>query len=102
MPRTRRHFSPHDKVRILKRHLVDQEPISAICDAEHIAPTQIYQWQKIFFENGESAFIREDTRAQKRQEDRVNDLESKLQRKDAVIAQITEEHIQLKKALGEI
>ena len=101
MPRTRRHFSPQDKVRILKRHLVDQEPISTICDAEKIAPTLVYQWQKTFFENGASAFIREDTRAQKRQEERVHDLESKLQRKDAVIAQITEEHIQLKKELGE-
>ena len=102
MPRTRRHFSPQDKVRILKRHLVENEPVSAICDSEQISPTLFYQWQKMFFENGAAAFAREDQRAQQRQAEEVAKLRSRLQQKDEVIAQIAEEHIQLKKELGEL
>ena len=101
MPRKNRRFSPEDKLRILKRHLLEKEPVSAVCDAEQIAPTQFYQWQKTFFENGATAFTREDVKARKQQEERVANLEQTLQRKDAVIAQITEENIGLKKAHGE-
>lgn len=101
MSRKHRRFSPEEKVRILKRHLLEHEPISAICDAEHIAPTQFYQWQKAFFENGAAAFAKDARRQQANEAERVASLEDKLQRKDAVIAQITEEHIQLKKELGE-
>lgn len=102
MTRKNRRFSPADKVRILKRHLVGREAISAVCSAEGIAPTQFYSWQKTFFENGASAFTKEDQRQQQRQDVQAAKLEAALKRKDSVIAQITEEHCLLKKELGEI
>lgn len=102
MTKGNRRFSPADKVRILKRHLVDREAISAVCSAEGIAPTQFYGWQKTFFENGASAFTKEDQRQQQIKEAQAAKLEAALKRKDSVIAQITEEHFQLKKELGEI
>ena len=54
--RERRHFTPPQKVAIVKRHLVDGVPISDLCDQHHILPTLFYQWQKQLFENGATAF----------------------------------------------
>ena len=56
--RERRHFTPQQKVAIVKRHLVDGVPISDLCDAHDILPTQFYQWQKQLFENDAIAFER--------------------------------------------
>ena len=52
----RRHFSPTDKVAILKRHLLEGMPVSDLCDEFGIAPNLFYRWQKEFFENGHPAF----------------------------------------------
>ncbi|MFN5834054.1 MAG: hypothetical protein ACK459_10000, partial [Akkermansiaceae bacterium] len=45
-------------VRLLKLHLVENKPISVICDEHQLHPTLFYQWQKTFFENGAAAFDR--------------------------------------------
>ena len=49
---TRRHFTPQEKVCILKRHLLEDTPVSDLCDEFGIAPNLFYRWQKEFFENG--------------------------------------------------
>jgi transposase-like protein len=54
----RRHFSPQQKVAIVKAHLVDGVPISDLCDRHHIQPAQFYLWQKQLLENGATAFER--------------------------------------------
>ena len=36
--RERRHFTPQQKVAIVKRHLVDGVPISDLCDQHHLLP----------------------------------------------------------------
>lgn len=97
----RRQFSPEQKIKILRQHLLDKVPISEVCEKHQITPTQFYQWQKTFFENGAAAFARPNTRAAQREEQRLAQLEAKLQRKDEVIAEIMAEHIVLKKSLGE-
>lgn len=48
----RSNYSGEQKVAILKRHLVNGERISDICDEININPNMYYRWQKIFFENG--------------------------------------------------
>ena len=98
----RRHYSPEEKVKILRRHLLDGVPISEVCEQERINPTQFYQWQKTFFENGAAAFARQPhSRSVGKTEQTIAALENKLKRKDEVIAEIMSEHIQLKKELGE-
>ena len=52
MKKTRNHYSAEEKVAILRRHLLDQEPISKLCDELGLQPTVFYRWQKEFFENG--------------------------------------------------
>jgi transposase len=99
----RRHFEGAEKVAILKRHLIDKVPISDLCDELEIQPTQIYDWLKKFFENGHLAF--ENGRKSKAVEDakdlKIQQLETKLQRRESVMVELMEEHTLLKKELGE-
>ena len=105
MNTTRRHFTPEEKVAILRRHLLDGVPVSNLCDEYRIQPTLLYQWQKIFFENGAAAFEqagKRRTTADDAKERKIAQLEDKLAKKNEVVAELMEEHVQLKKALGEL
>ena len=52
----RRHFSPHEKVAAVKRHLLERVPISAICEELKIAPNMFYRWPQELFENAHLSF----------------------------------------------
>jgi len=100
----RRHFSPEEKIAILRRHLLEKVPVSDLCDKHGIQANQFYQWQKIFFENGAAAFAGNGKRgkhADNLKDQKIALLETKLQRKDEVIATIMHDHVLLKKSLGE-
>ena len=56
MKKQRKHYTPEEKVAILRRHLVEGVPISDLCDELGLQPTVFYRWQKEFFENGAAAF----------------------------------------------
>ena len=99
-------FSPEEKVRLLRLHLIEKEPVSDICDRYGINPNNFYKWQKLFFENGAAAFAktgdgRRDGHAKKLERKNAQ-LQAKLANKDEVIAEIMASHIELKKSLGEI
>lgn len=100
---TRKHRSPEQKVRILRLHLLEGKPISEVCENEGIHPTMFYQWQKTFFEKGTAAFEsgRSPSRVLGEYDNKIQKLESKLQRKDEVIAEIMEDLIRTKKEIGE-
>jgi transposase-like protein len=98
----RRYFKASEKVAILKRHLVEREEVSAICEDLKIHPNQFYEWQKLFFENGVKAFESQENREEEVLRTKVSALESKLQRKDAVLSELMEAHLALKKNFGEI
>jgi transposase-like protein len=101
--RERRHFSPQQKVAIVKEHLVDGVPISELCDRHHIQPAQFYQWQKQLFENGAAAFERKTKAAGPTPAERqVEGLRAKLATKNEVIAELMEENVLLKKLDGAI
>jgi transposase len=96
----RRHLSADQKVAILKRYLVEKTPISDLCDQYGIQPSQVCQWQKVLFENGVAAFERTNRRAEDAKDRQVAALEAKVQQKNEVIAELMQEHVQLKKATG--
>ena len=100
--KTRRQYSPEEKVRILRLHLLEGVAVSEICEREGIHPTLFYQWQRTFFVNGAAAFSspRIETKSTA-VEKKIESLESKLKRKDEVIAEIMEDFIRTKKELGE-
>ncbi len=54
-----------------------------------------------FFERGVAAFQPDNGVEQRKTQERIAFLESKIQRKDEVLAELMEEHIALKKTLGE-
>ncbi|MCA2968826.1 MAG: transposase [Acidobacteriaceae bacterium] len=56
MKKTRKHYTGEEKVAILRRHLLEKEPISTLCDELGLQPTVFYRWQKALFENGAAAF----------------------------------------------
>jgi len=39
----------------LRRHLLEQKPVSKLCGEFGLRPTVFYRWQKEFFENGRPA-----------------------------------------------
>ena len=97
----RRQFSPPQKVAVLREHLIEKVPISDVCDRHGLNPTVFYRWQKEFFQNGAAAFERRDDAPRRRLQARVESLQAKLGRKDEVIAELLEDHVRLKKTLGE-
>lgn len=73
-----------------------------MCDEHDLYPTLFYAWLKEFFDNGHVAF--DNGRKSKAGEDaknqRIERLEAKLQRKDVVLAELSEGHGLLKKELA--
>ena len=54
----RKQYSPDQKMAILKRHLINHENISDICDDIGLHPNQFYKWQAELFSNGSAVFDR--------------------------------------------
>ncbi|MDP6736907.1 MAG: transposase [Nitrospinaceae bacterium] len=100
MVATRKHFSSQQKVKIIKMHLVEGVPLSDLCDKHGIHPSAFYRWQKAFFERGHLAFEHSDGKGSK-DEKKIAKLEKKITDKNEVLAELMEEHVALKKSLGE-
>jgi len=100
--RKRRQFSAEQKAAILRRHHVDKEPVSKICEEEALQPSLFYLWQRQAFENLEHALEPAGSGRRERElERKVETLEAKVAKKDEIIAWVSEEHVKLKKELGE-
>ena len=105
MTQRRKHYSGQEKVSILRRHLLDHIAVSDLCDELGLAPTVFYRWQKEFFEHGAVAFERKSkrqTKLESKQARKVEALEAKLTMKNEVLSELMEEHVKLKKELGEL
>ena len=103
---TRKFLTPAQKISIIREHLIEKVPVSELCDKYEISVVNFYKWQKLLFENGAAAFERKPNAANARLKDsanaaKVEKLEAKLQQKNEVIAELLQEHVELKKELGE-
>ena len=101
----RRHFAGDQKAAVLKRFLVEKAPLSDVCDEFGIQPNQVYQWQATLFENAAMVFQQAAGRAKAQaiaSEEKIARLETKLQQKNEVIAELMEENVRAKKANGEL
>ena len=105
MTNKRKRFSAEEKVRLLRLHLIEKQPVSQICDQNGVNPNVFYRWQKQFFENAPAMFDQEsDGRKDsqvKKLERQNTQLKAKIASKDEVIAEIMASHVQLKKSLGQ-
>lgn len=101
MKRKRKQYSPEEKVAIIRRHLVENEPVSDLCDRYGLHPTVYYRWQKDFFDHGAEAFRKKKDAKERQLKKKVEKLEARLARKHEVLSELMEEHVALKKNLGE-
>jgi transposase len=105
MSEKRRAWSGEQIMVLLKRHFMDKEEISKICQEEDIQPSQFYRWQAMLFSEGAAVFQRKNGLSERRERiaarDKLTALEQKLQKKNEVLSELMEEHVRLKKELGE-
>jgi transposase-like protein len=102
MKKQRKHYSPEEKVAILRRHLLEKESISKLRDELGLQPAVFYRWQKEFFENGAAASEQKRPTNHSADQERIAYLEKKIQTKDEVLAELMAEHVAVKKTLGEL
>ena len=99
----RKQWTGAEIIAVVKRVAVDGEEISKVCEEVGCCPSQVYRWQKELFERGGELFERrkakEDSELRAARE-RAAELESRLRRKDEVLAELMEEHVRLKKTTG--
>jgi transposase len=102
--RSRRRHSAEQKAELLRRHLVDKVPVSQICSEAKIQPSLFYNWQRDLLAAAPGLFAREKgtPNRERELEQRVEALTAKLAKKDAIIAEVSEEYVKLKKELGEL
>lgn len=105
MSQTRRRFTPDQKARIVRRHLSGREPISNLADEFGLQPSQIHNWVKLVLDQAEKAFQNgpgRPPRDERVKDKRIEHLQARLVQKNEVIAELMEEHVQLKKGFGEL
>jgi transposase-like protein len=104
MSQTRRRFTPDQKAQIVRRHLSGKEPISNLADEFGLQPSQIHTWVKLVLDQAEKAFQHtpgRPPRLEQLKDQKIEHLQAKLVQKNEVIAELMEEHVKLKKELGE-
>jgi transposase-like protein len=99
----RRHWSAQEKVKLLRRHLIEKVPISKICEEARLSPGLYHRWQEQLFMNATLALAdRRGLVESSQDQQRIAKLEQKIKQKNEVLAELMEEHVALKKALGEL
>ncbi len=104
--RSRRRHSTEQKAEALKRHHLEKQEVSTICEELKLNPSLFYTWQRTLFANAPAALEAPVRMAGKSPRERELEkenaaLRAKLVKKDAVIAEISAEYVDLKKELGE-
>jgi len=100
MSKNRKHYTPEEKVSIIRRHLIEKIAVSDLCQEQKLQPTVFYRWLKEFFENGAAAFRKQSDGERKHDKERIAALEAKLSTKNEVLSELMEEHVALKKSWG--
>jgi transposase-like protein len=71
----RHNYTAQEKVSILRRHLIEKEPVSEICDRLNLQPSVFNRWLKEFFENGAAALEQESKGSKKHQDKQERRIE---------------------------
>lgn len=102
MSKRKPRHSAEDKAKILKLHLVEQVPLSQICEDYKISPTTFYNWQKKLFENAPNLLApsKSGPSSEKKKDDKIKALEAKIAHKDDVLREAVEALVMSKKCSG--
>ena len=93
MPKKR--YTSRFKVEAVLEGIRDPDGIAAYCRRKGITEVSFYQWQKQLLSNADALF----DKPPKAVVNKIERLEQELQRKDRIIAIVTEEALELKKKL---
>jgi transposase-like protein len=101
----KRHYkrvSDEEKVRALKRHLLERVAVSVVCDELGVAPSLFYTWQQRLFEQAVSVLGRKSSSshegaAEKR---RTEVLQEQLRQREEALAELLTELLALKKKMS--
>lgn len=104
--KTRRHLSPEKKAEIIRRHLADKVPVSDLCNENDLQPSVFYGWLRQLLANAPVALSngkkpKQEEGRETELQARIDKLEARLAKKDAVIAEISEELVAEKKRAGD-
>ncbi len=99
--KARRQFTPDQKFKIIKEQMTTKTTVSDICKKYQISPTNFYKWQDKFLKGALENFKKSDDGPTKAELRKIEELERRNQRQQAIIADIASENIELKKSLGE-
>jgi transposase-like protein len=94
----RKRYTADEKMKILREILEDGKPISQVADGYGLHPNNIFKWRKQLFEGGIHTF--QTKRADisgKAEERKISLLESRINHKDEIIAELAGELLELKK-----
>lgn len=104
--RERKHYSPEQKVIIVRELLENNVPISQLAEKYQVHVNDIYNWKKRLFEGAKDIFQPKQGNSQKQisaEQKKIEKLESKLKDRDEAIAMLLKENIDIKKSIdGEI
>jgi transposase len=95
--RTRRKFSPEEKIRIVLEGLRGEQSVSELCRREGIAANLYYRWSKDFLEAGKKQLAGDTVR--EATSDEVKDLRSENRELQEVVAEITLKNRILRRSL---
>lgn len=99
-------LSSEKKVMILREHLENQVPVSELSERYSIQASSIYNWKKSLFESAAETLSGKHKKPKPvsvKITRRIEELETTLRRREALISEIVEDNIELKKkSLGVI
>ena len=95
--RTRRKFSPEEKIRIVLDGLRGEQSVAELCRREGIAANLYYRWSKDFLEAGKKQLAGDTVR--EATSDEVKDLRAENRELKEVVAEITLKNRVLKNSL---
>lgn len=104
--KSRHTFTAAQKAQAVRQHLLAKVAVSDLADELGTQPRQIHLWIEQVLAQAEKAFQHGAAATAKRAEDakdlKIAQLEAKLTKKNEVVAELMEAHVQLKKELGEL
>ena len=93
----RKHISPQQKVIILREHLENQIPLSALSENHDVHINLLYRWKKELFEGAAEIFTAKQKKQSASEVRSTERLSEKLREKDTLIAELVQDNIELKK-----
>ncbi|MGH8498352.1 MAG: transposase [Methylococcales bacterium] len=98
----RRHYTPEEKVGMIRKHLLNGVAVSDLCEENPLNPNLDYRWQKEFFEGGAAVFTKDSNRQVAELKKQLLAVNEQLSRKNEVLAEIARKSMFAVKKLGRV